>query len=424
MVPANLAGVEGNSNAARPFPQASARYQQIYAANEFTTAGFIDVIRFRRDASQGPFTTSGLVVQINLAYAAMPIAAPSVVFADNVGGGNLTVYDGPLTLSSSGTGNPRPFDVVIDVADIFYYDPALGDLLLDVRVLSNASANFLLDASSVTQQSSTVRIYNNVAGNVAGNVGGANEGQPFGLVTRFDFREPTVNDDWYSIPVVQWMPNLRLETSTPAGGPGEFVNRLDPRLELYDSAGHLVAVGATQADGRNETLHFHAAISSPETYRLRVTSESNSFGEYFLSAIASENEPAVATNDSAITSEDAVATIDVLANDTDADGQIDPASLMITDPPAHGSVNIDPDTGLLVYTPNPNYSGSDSITYLVRDDNGAGSFAVVAITVVAAADAPTLTVADAAGQEGTLIPLDVAAALTDTDGSEALSVAN
>src|SRR3546814_6175759 len=44
------------------------------------------------------------------------------------------------------------------------------------------------------------------------------------------------------------------------------------------------------------------------------------------------------------------------------------------------------------------------------------------LTVTAVADAPTLTASDASGSEDTAIPLDIQAALTDTDGSEALSI--
>src|SRR3546814_3472449 len=44
------------------------------------------------------------------------------------------------------------------------------------------------------------------------------------------------------------------------------------------------------------------------------------------------------------------------------------------------------------------------------------------VTVGAVADAPELAATDASGAEDTAIPLDIAAALTDTDGSETLSI--
>ncbi len=43
--------------------------------------------------------------------------------------------------------------------------------------------------------------------------------------------------------------NLQFVTSTPAGGPGEFINNLNPELLLFDSSGNLVAV----ADGNAPT---------------------------------------------------------------------------------------------------------------------------------------------------------------------------
>src|SRR3546814_20609656 len=48
--------------------------------------------------------------------------------------------------------------------------------------------------------------------------------------------------------------------------------------------------------------------------------------------------------------------------------------------------------------------------------------ATIDLTVTAVADAPALTASDASGSADTAIPLDIQAALNDTDGSEALSI--
>ena len=50
----------------------------------------------------------------------------------------------------------------------------------------------------------------------------------------------TSSGDYYSIPVAA-VNLLILRTATPGDGPGEFVNTLDPKIELYDPAGTLVA---------------------------------------------------------------------------------------------------------------------------------------------------------------------------------------
>ena len=60
----------------------------------------------------------------------------STTFATNVGGDNVTVFDGPLRLSSAWVGpdgGPKEFDIVIDLATPFTYDPSRGNLLMDVR---------------------------------------------------------------------------------------------------------------------------------------------------------------------------------------------------------------------------------------------------------------------------------------------------
>ena len=89
-------------------------------------------------------------------------------------------------------------------------------------------------------------------------------------------------------------------------------------------------------------------------------------------------------NDSASSTDDAAVTINVVANDTDSDGKINPASVQIVSQPAHGSVSVS-QSGSVVYTPNAGYAGSDSFTYTDSDNQGATSNpATVTITVTAA----------------------------------------
>ena len=76
------------------------------------------------------------------------------------------------------------------------------------------------------------------------------------------------------------------------------------------------------------------------------------------------NDPPVVNDDSANTDEDTPVDIDVVGNDVDSDGVIDPT------------------TGVVTYTPDIGYVGSDSFTYTVQDDDGAVSNeATVLITV-------------------------------------------
>ena len=123
------------------------------------------------------------------------------------------------------------------------------------------------------------------------------------------------------------------------------------------------------------------------------------------------DDPPVAVNDSAAIPEDAAATaIDVLANDTDVDG--DSKTITAKTEGAHGSVAITGGGTGLTYTPNANYCGPDSFTYTI---NG-GSQATVAITVTCVDDSPVAVNDSSTVQEdSSATPIDVLANDTDLD---------
>lgn len=79
----------------------------------------------------------------------------------------------------------------------------------------------------------------------------------------------------------------------------------------------------------------------------------------------------------------------------------------------------------LTLTPPANWSGSFNMTVAATSSESgttATTQAVLPVTVTGIADTPSLTVAPASGSEDTAISLSIAAALTDTDGSETLSL--
>ncbi len=98
------------------------------------------------------------------------------------------------------------------------------------------------------------------------------------------------------------------------------------------------------------------------------------------------NTPPVARNDVATTTADTPTVIDVLSNDSDAEG--DPISLSTFDNvTSHGSVSLN-ENGTLTYTPSAGYSGSDSFSYSIRDGRGGSGTGTVAVTVNAAPVTP------------------------------------
>jgi len=129
-----------------------------------------------------------------------------------------------------------------------------------------------------------------------------------------------------------------------------------------------------------------------------------------------------AVADGVSTSEDTAVTIlasSLLSNDTDVDG--DTLRIDAVDNPLGGTVSLNGD-GDVVFTPSADFSGTASFDYTVTDDNGGTATATVSLDVSAVADAPSLTVTPASGDEDTAIALDITSSLVDTDGSESLSL--
>lgn len=100
------------------------------------------------------------------------------------------------------------------------------------------------------------------------------------------------------------------------------------------------------------------------------------------------NDAPVALADSAVTNEDSAVTINVLANDTDIDNG-DTKSIQSVTNGQNGTVTINGNN--VVYSPNANFFGNDTFTYVVRDAAGATSTGSVTVTVNPVNDGPTVT---------------------------------
>jgi hypothetical protein len=105
--------------------------------------------------------------------------------------------------------------------------------------------------------------------------------------------------------------------------------------------------------------------------------------------VTAVNDPVVAAADTATVDEDDIAgvTLDVLANDIDADA--DSLTVVSLDTSAiTGGTVTDLGLGSLNYTPDPNFNGTETFTYTVIDGNGSSDTATVTITVEPIPDAP------------------------------------
>ena len=128
------------------------------------------------------------------------------------------------------------------------------------------------------------------------------------------------------------------------------------------------------------------------------------------------NEAPEAADDEVVTPEDRAVTVDVLANDTDPEG--DRLRVRSVTAAAHGAVRL-VSGGIVMYTPEADFHGADSFTYVASDGRGLRDTATVAVTVLPVNDAPTAIgrVPDQTLDEGGApVQVDLSPYFGDVDG--------
>jgi len=141
------ASLTGEAASPAPFRNSGtggSRVQNIYEASLFGNFGgarSITGLAFRATPGLAPFAGNTLRltdVRIALSTSTRAQTTLSSVFKDNIGPDAITVFSGPLILT---TLSPGDFDEVVTFMTPFDYDPALGNLLVDVLVPSNATVS-------------------------------------------------------------------------------------------------------------------------------------------------------------------------------------------------------------------------------------------------------------------------------------------
>jgi hypothetical protein len=127
------------------------------------------------------------------------------------------------------------------------------------------------------------------------------------------------------------------------------------------------------------------------------------------------NRAPVAMDDPAIIDEDTRAYINVLANDSDPDGDALSISGYDTLSAKGGTVSC-ASTGVCTYNPPTNFDGTDSFNYTVSDDKGHSDTGNVTVKVNPVNDRPIAVDDSASTSAGTSVSLNVLANDSDPDG--------
>jgi VCBS repeat-containing protein len=106
--------------------------------------------------------------------------------------------------------------------------------------------------------------------------------------------------------------------------------------------------------------------------------------------VTAVNDAPVASADSASVLEGGSVVINLVSNDGDVEGALDPASIVITSAPTHGTVSVNAN-GTVSYQHNGSETAADSFSYTVKDAQGLVSAPVsVSVSVTGANDLPVV----------------------------------
>jgi hypothetical protein len=137
--------IEAPYNEYIPFSLPSSRYQQVFSASQFgaiSNGGWITEILFRVDTPNGYGFREVLPnLQINLSTTSRGPDELSATFSDNIGADDMVVF-GPGSASIESfvhIGSPQLFLIDFPLSNRLYYEPAKGNLLMDVRLYQGAS---------------------------------------------------------------------------------------------------------------------------------------------------------------------------------------------------------------------------------------------------------------------------------------------
>jgi len=172
---------------------------------------------------------------------------------------------------------------------------------------------------------------------------------------------------------------------------------------------HMYASPSLLGGAEFDIVHLNTGQSAS-----RPTDHDPTLGRFFI------NTAPVSGADTVAGTEDTVLSVDaahgVLANDTDLNGDLLTATL--AQGPEHGKLALNAD-GSFTYTPDANFNGPDSFTYVATDPSGAVSGAsTVTLNIASVNDAPVAHDDTASVSEKQSVTIDVLVNDTDVDAGD------
>ncbi|NND60857.1 MAG: tandem-95 repeat protein [Gammaproteobacteria bacterium] len=303
-----------------------------------------------------------------------------------------TITDGDLTSNTATVTVTVNEEVIDNTAPTAVDDAATTDqdMAVTVDVLANDSD---VDGDSLTVASVTQPANGNVVDNGDGTVTYTPDAGFFGTDTfTYTVTDGTASSSATVTVTVNETPN---QEPTPVNDQAEtdedtavtinvLANDSDPDSDpLVVSNATNGTNGSVVVNGDNTVTYTpEAGFTGNDSFTYTVSDGRGGFANAMVfvtvNPVQVENRDPVAADDDAQTDEGVAVTIDVLSNDSDADG--DSLAVVSVTQGANGGVTHNDDT--VTYTPDPGFTGTDSFSYTIEDGRGGSATASVMVTVL------------------------------------------
>jgi hypothetical protein len=162
----------------------------------------------------------------------------------------------------------------------------------------------------------------------------------------------------------------------------------------WDGDGRVDERHSDVAPGRFSYTHAYPDDNAADAYpiNLWVADDDGGRTSAALSVTVVNLDPSAADDLVTVAEDSGTTVIDVLANDRDPAGALDPLRITDAGQGRNGRVAVAADGQSLSYTPDRDFFGTDSFSYTISDGDGGTATATATVDVTAVNDAPVSTV--------------------------------
>ncbi|WP_421841944.1 tandem-95 repeat protein [Marinobacter algicola] len=371
-------------------------------------------------------STGGSVTPSSVTYAPTADATGADSFVIQISDGlntasltvNVTINPRPtvaLTSTESGSTNASPFEVTATFSESVTGFGS-GDVVVgngSIGSVIGAGTTYTIAITPTTENLVTV----DIPANGATDAGDAGNEAAVQFSVGYDVTNPTLS----AVDLVAASDTgIDNDDVTRDTTPTVSFTADDASLEIdWDDGNGFINSGPATGNRQEVTLGTAYSTDGDKTIQVRATDDAGNSATESLT-ITLNTAPPSAVVDTVSLNEDTALAIDVLANDTDAAGTLNPASVFVASQPTNGSLTLTPATGKLTYVPDADFNGSDSFTYNVENLAGTlSNTATVTIAVTAVNDSPVAANDLANTAQNSAHTIDVLANDSDVDAGDA-----